>query len=449
MMDLAKIAYVLQELSETSSTTQRTAILRKNASVEGFKDVLKHLYNPYITTGIKQAKLDSVLPMRSRSEELTPEEVLEYFSTTRTGSAADVAYAVDFIEQYDDPIVRWLATGIITKDLQCGVSTTTLNKVYGTGFIPKIGIMRGRLAPDTFKGKYIATEKIDGNRRLFFNFEDHVETYTRSGRRDTGLQEIEQEIAAKLPKNFMYDCECIALGDFADNIALRQATASILNSGADNKTGIKALCFDMVEIPAYNCGEYLTAAVYRKAMLASLFNDITGLAKLEKLANIGGCHAPPVTCQHITALPILGIVTNETEAKQLAEPIWQSGGEGVMLVDAMSSYVVSATPKKEWLKIKATMETIGKVVDTYEGTGTFVGMLGGVTVAFLGPDKKCYFCNVGSGFTQAERYAYLAHPEKIIGKIIEIDCFGFSQSQGKEGYSLNCPVFKRIRGQKE
>ena len=164
MMDLAKIAYVLQELSETSSTTQRTAILRKNASVEGFKDVLKHLYNPYITTGIKQAKLDSVLPMRSRSEELTPEEVLEYFSTTRTGSAADVAYAVDFIEQYDDPIVRWLATGIITKDLQCGVSTTTLNKVYGTGFIPKIGIMRGRLAPDTYKGKYSATENKNGNR---------------------------------------------------------------------------------------------------------------------------------------------------------------------------------------------------------------------------------------------------------------------------------------------
>lgn len=453
-MDFEKIADILEEISMTSSVREREAILRRNAKVEGFKELLQYLYNPYITTGLKRAKLNRAATMsvidRAR---FTPEAVINYFSKGATGSNADAEYANGFISQYKDPTLAWLAEGLMTKDFQCGVSTTTLNNVFGAGFIPKIGIMRGRLAPEHFTGAYIATEKIDGNRRLFFNFGTHVETYTRSGHRDTGLKEIEQEIAEKLPANFMYDCECVALGDFVDNIALRQATASILNSGSQNKTGVKALCFDMVEIPAYNRGAYTVAAIYRKAMLANLFGDYTGAITLSGLAADalnGEClmdSRTPVQCKHIAALPILGIVRNEQEAQQLAGPIWKSGGEGLMLVDYKSSYVVSATPKKEWLKIKATVEWLGKVIDVYEGTGNFTGMLGGVTVGFLGPDKKLYTCNVGSGFTQAERCTYLTNPEKIIGKIIEIDCFGFSQAQGSTGYSLNCPIFKRIRGQ--
>ena len=87
----------------------------------------------------------------------------------------------------------------MTKDLQIGVSVTTLNKVYGKGFIPKIGIMRGMLCPDSISSYYLATEKIDGNRRLIMVKDTGVEIFTRSGKRDLGLVEIEAQ-AAQLPK---------------------------------------------------------------------------------------------------------------------------------------------------------------------------------------------------------------------------------------------------------
>ena len=95
-MDFNKIAYALHDLSCTSSRTAKTGILRKLANEPGFKDVLKHLYNPYVTTGIKQAKLDNAWYMQA-SDEVSTEEVLEYFKVTRTGSDDDVQFALLYL----------------------------------------------------------------------------------------------------------------------------------------------------------------------------------------------------------------------------------------------------------------------------------------------------------------------------------------------------------------
>ena len=461
-MDFNKIAYALHDLSCTSSRTAKTGILRKLASEPGFKDVLKHLYNPYVTTGIKQAKLDNAWYQQA-SDEVSTEEVLEYFKVTRTGSDEDVQFALLYLSQFSDPVELWAAEGIITKDLQCGVSATTLNQVYGKGFIPIIGIMRGALAPASFNGCYIATEKIDGNRRLFFNFADRVEVYTRSGHRDYNLKELEAEFQAYLPKGYMYDCECVAEGTFEDNIALRQASASILNSSGV-KTGVCAKAFDMVPIEQYNDGESLKPAIERKLSLAVLFRDEHGIKKLlatgltkendYETAKKSYMNAMQATyradlCKHIEALPILGIVHSKREAMKVVAPIWERHGEGVMLVDAVSHYKVSATPSRAWLKIKNMSEVIAKVIDVVEGTNRLEGALGSVTIAFLGPDKKVYTCNVGSGFADYQRTLFYNEPDKIVGKMIEIECQGFSKAKDSDDYSLNCPIFKRVHGQND
>ena len=52
------------------------------------------------------------------------------------------------------------------------------------------------------------------------------------------------------------------------------------------------------------------------------------------------------------------------------------------------------------LKIKPTKEIICKIIGLIEGTGKYEGMLGALTVETL--DKKIF--NVGSGFTDRERY---------------------------------------------
>ena len=75
----------------------------------------------------------------------------------------------------------------------------------------------------------------------------------------------------------MYDTECIAVGDYADSIALRQASASVLNSRG-RRTGVKALCFDMLTQEEYDAGVSKMGALGRKALLAATFGDcgVTG-----------------------------------------------------------------------------------------------------------------------------------------------------------------------------
>ena len=67
--------------------------------------------------------------------------------------------------------------------------------------------------------------------------------------------------------------------------------------------------------------------------------------------------------------------------------------------------------------------------------------------------KKHTFANiynvrVGSGFTATERDVFWRNPEKIVGKIVEIQYFEVSQNE-KGGYSLRFPIFKWVREDKD
>lgn len=453
MIDFVDVAHKLNDIASTSSTSAKQALLVKYANVEGFKQVLSYIYDPYFTTGIKQAKLSAY---GYTCEEPSVEYIMGYLRENNTGTMADVELANSFIEVYSfDAIAEWAATGLVTKDLQIGISVTTLNRVYGKSFIPRIGIMRGMMCPKEIAGKYIATEKIDGNRRLVFVYSDHVRVYTRSGRPDTGLVDIVEE-AKRLPSGYVYDCEMIKDGIFSDCIALRQATASVANSGGIKK-GVVLKCFDMLPIQEYSNGVSRMPAIVRKAVLATVMNDKASVDKLldfaleeygEGKANTIGQYVKMFSAVEdlklFSSLPILGIVKSYDEAVNIAKPIWNQGYEGVMLAEINSPYEVSPNPRPTLLKIKDIVEFTCKVRTVNEGTNKYVGMLGSVTVEFKRKDKV-YYVNVGSGFADYQRQLFWDDPDRIIGKYIEIE--GQGVSKNKDGnYSINCPRFKRIVG---
>ena len=77
------------------------------------------------------------------------------------------------------------------------------------------------------------------------------------------------------------------------------------------------------------------------------------------------------------------------------------------------------------------------------GNGQNDDKMGHVIVNYKG-----YEVGVGSGFSKEQRIYYWEHPEEIIGKIIEIQCF--EETKDKQGnLSLRFPVFKRVRDDKE
>lgn len=459
-MDFQEVANAIDTISNHSSKLDKQYLLKKYAALDGFKDVLKFIFDPYFTTGLKAKKLDNC--NFRNLEEITPEEAMLFLRFNSTGSDAAANYALNFIYQYDSLEEQRLATAIVTKDLQIGVSVTTLNRIFGEAFIPVIGIMRGMLCPDTIQGIYLATEKIDGNRRLIFNHADAgVKIYTRSGKPDDGLYQIAEE-ARELPTGYVYDTECVAQGKFADSIELRQASASILNSRG-KRGGVQALAFDMLPIEEYNKRRSKYSAFARKAILATVCGDYADVAKIgqgiqqlcptyhsiPELLNV--ITAPFITerepYEFITALPILGVVNTKQQALDLATPIWETGGEGIMLVDIQSPYEVNPNPRNTLLKIKASKEYVLKCIDVCEGDNKYTGSLGAIVVEYP-KEGKVYTVKVGSGFTDALRDKYFDNPEGIIGKYVEVESFGESRNAQGE-YSLNCPIFKRVRGDKE
>lgn len=457
-MNFSEIAKAVDHIRQVDSTLEKKRLLAVyGETVSGFKDVLKFIFDPNFTTGLKRRKLEGV---GYSDVFLQPEQLMEYLRNNNTGSDVAASIANNFILQHDllfgNP-ATWLAEGLVTKDLQIGVSVTTLNAVFGKDFIPKIGIMRGQLfQPDSLyeDEAFIATEKIDGNRRLIFHKQSGIEVYTRSGKRDHGLVDIEEQ-ALKLPVGYMYDTECIAIGDFEHSLDLRQATASILNSKGPRR-GVKALIFDMVPIDEYFEGQSKWGAMFRKLALCTLFGDYRGWQLLGELMSADSFKYVvdsvdtrsdlPLTLPNIHSLPILGIVTRPEDVTKLARPIWDTHGEGIMLVAAKSPYVVSATPKVSWLKVKQVNEYTLRCCDVLEGNNKYEGMLGAIMVEYQRPgDAALYYVKVGSGFTDYERELYWQQPELILNKMIDIESFGESRN-ADGGYSLNCPVFKRVVG---
>lgn len=444
-------AKVIELISNTAGYNDKQFILKKSENVEGLKEILRFIYNPYHKTGISSAKYLRVLEIAdvlSTEKFVDYKAMLAYFKTHQTGTETDLVMAAHFINstrtQYPDyPYAIEVARAIITQDFQIGVTSTTLNTVYGKTFIPKIDCMLGKkfgdVGPAKTKWPCIVTEKLDGIRRVLVKENGVCRFYSRSGHEDTGLIEILEE-AKYLPDNRVYDGELLAAGDYPDSIALRQATNSIGNSGG-NKTGLIFNVFDMLDSQDYWDGKSSENAATRKIMLGATLMDESIQLLDDNWPMLIASYGIHQELKFIKSVPILGVVKSIDEVDQIVEPIWARGGEGVMLNSASGFYEKKRS--KELLKVKKTQEFVLKVIDVMEGTGKFEDMLGALVVDYNGVRL-----GVGSGFTEAQRQHIWDNSELYIGKRIEIDSFGESTNMmGTK--SLNCPIFKRFVGDEE
>ena len=451
---MIEVAKVINLIGNTSSSNDKLYLLKKNENVPGLKAILKFIYDPYTRTGISKAKLAKALKIAEargpyvigNEPFISYTEMIDYLKTHTTGNDCDITMAARFINctKVMYPEAEELAKAIVTQDLKIGVTATSLNKVYGADFIPKIGCMLGTLygdvGPEKTKWPCIVTEKLDGIRRILVKENGVCKCYSRSGHEDTGLIEIVED-AKYLPNNTVYDGELLAAGTFKDCIAQRQATNSIANSKGD-KTGLTFNVFDMVPLDEFRAGISNDKALVRKITLGATLMD-ESIQHLEPdkwpmLIQAFGIHTE---LKAIRPVPILGLVKCMADVEPIVNEIWARGGEGVMLNSTVGKYEIKRS--KELLKVKHTEEHVLEVVDLLEGTGKFEGMMGALVVDYNGNKL-----GVGSGFNDAQRKDIWDNPEKYLGRSIEIDTFGESTNALGEK-SLNCPIFKRFVGEEE
>ena len=445
---LTRFSDLVGKLQGTSSRLEKESILKSYTNDPEILDILKFLFNPYIVTGISDKKLGKnfdlppLLAMATdhvhQAEEGVPLcnrgvaspqamtgcclSIIDYFKLHNTGRDEDVKFLRNSAQKTAHPD---LVYAIIKRDLKLGVQNTTLNKVFGPGFVPKFDVMLAERYVDNREyvadKPFIITEKLDGVRCVLV-FDPSPAFFSRAGQPVLDLVEITPEVAA-LDPNYVYDGEMLLdTKQKMPSDELYRLTVRATQSDGPKRDLIFNI-FDMVDKSKFQEGEDPTPCIDRKARLAKL------LAKIKKphLKNVEILYSGPDIAQ---------IEHFRNEAERL-------GMEGVMLNISAAPYQCKRT--KNLMKVKVFNTADVLVLDLEEGSAANRGKLGAAVVQFMGPDGKKHTCRVGSGFKFDEREKFWADPTLIKGKIIEINYFELSRNQNDENYSMRFPTFKCVR----
>jgi len=389
--------------------------------------------DPLVTFGVKQVP--------ERSDVLTGQGLIwrdfkvladQLIKRELTGHAArdaiELTMGVATTEQWNGFYRR-----ILIKDLRCGVSEKTVNKV--TKKFPQYAIptFTCALAHDSANhekkmvGKKQIEVKLDGVRVLAICRSGKVELFSRNGKQFHNFPHIIKEIENVLsctpaPYDCVLDGEVMSK-DFQD--LMKQVHRKDGKAATDSVLHL----FDFIPLADFLKGGWDKPQTYR-----------SNLVKYWVLENND-------ILEHVTACEWEEVDLSTPEGNkrfvELNKTAVDGGYEGVMIKDIDAPYECKRT--HAWLKAKPFIEITLKVVDIEEGTGRNAGRLGAVIVEGE-DDGYNYRLNCGSGFTDSQRDEYWAERDNVIGQLIEIRADARTKSQDSDTYSLRFPRFKTFRG---
>lgn len=426
---LLEFKEMVDKLQSTSGRLEKEAILKQYNKPE-VKEILNFIFNPYIVTGVSKKKISKYKDKEDYTGIVTKpiNELMDYFKIHNTGRDIDLQYLEIHTYNYN-PEYKDLIYKIISKDIKLGIQPTTLNKVYGEGFIPTFDLMLAqryfenpeKLLPEGTE--FILTTKLDGVRCICINSKEGPKFFSRQGQVIEGLVELEEEM--KEMPYYVYDGELLLNKEGLESKDLYRETVKVTSSDRI-KTNINYNLFDIIPLEDFIKDTNNQICSYRKEILKQYIDE----AKVKYIRNVD----------------ILYKGTDKDKITYWLDKITSEGGEGVMI--NLSNYPYECKRSKGLLKVKKFQTADVHVIDLEEGTGANEGKLGACKVEFIGPDNKIYTCKVGSGFKLEERDYYWKHKDEILDKIIEIAYFEITNNKVNEDYSLRFPTFKYVRNDK-
>jgi DNA ligase-1 len=321
---------------------------------------------------------------------------------------------------------------ILIKDLRCGTSEKTINKVvekkYASYAIPIFGC---QLAHDSanheskVSGKKLIEVKLDGVRVItIVRCDGRVDMFSRNGKELANFPHIVEQISSVVkkdppPYDLILDGEVMS-SSFQD--LMKQVHRK------DNVQSDDAILnlFDVIPLTNFEQGTWNKTQSDRSDMVYYWHK------------------------KNKDALPNVAVVGHElvdldTEAgqkryKEINAKAIAGGYEGIMLKDPQAGYECKRSVA--WLKLKPFIEVSLTVVATEEGTGKNVGKMGALVCEGV-DDGKAIRVNVGSGFTDTQRDDFWSC--RVDGQIVEVRADAVTQNQDGT-YSLRFPRFKSFRG---
>jgi len=321
---------------------------------------------------------------------------------------------------------------ICNKDLDCGVTEVTLNKVFGKDFIPTFNVQLAKEVPfSKIKFPILGQVKYDGVRCLAFISAHGVILKTRNGK------VFSYPMLEKYLTHFYKGTDIIFDGELVyghGHIIDRTSVSGIVNSAIrgtpiPHDKGILFNVFDKLYLP-----EFVNQVCRRP--YAMRLNELEGLFISMSNLEVSSSLFKYVNLVHSTTL------YNLDELNNYYSSLISIGCEGLILKSHNHLYTFKRSA--DWIKVKETKTTDLLCLAVQEGKGKYAGGIGALICVGVVEGKDIQVA-VGSGLTDEERmYA----GNTYVGATIEVKYNSVIKDSKTDEWSLFLPRFVCVREDK-
>lgn len=338
-------------------------------------------------------------------------------------------------QEFDSEEWNALCRRVIIKDLRCGISEKTLNKVLGKSDW-KIPVFSCQLAQDStdqpkkLRGIKRLERKLDGVRVLAVIAGSACTLYSRNGKVFENFPQIADAILDNR-KAFQYGRGTggyfVLDGEVVGESFQKLMKQAHRKSDA-NTDGMVYHIFDILPLDALKEGHC----------------NLQQYKRIEWLESAQSILANETDCLRIVDGLEVDLDTAEGHdiMRRYAEDCVAEGFEGIMIKSMDAPYLCKRTD--HWMKWKPTITVDLTIVGFEEGTGRNVGRLG--AIIYEGVDNGRHIrVNVGTGYSDSDRDEFWSARDRLLGIIGEVEADAVTQNQDGS-YSLRFPRHKRFRG---
>ena len=414
---------VLEQLESDNSRLFKEKVLTDNKDDLLLRDFLTMAFDPWKNWGVAKYNRPDPLPGNSNHEDVelsTFMVLLEALNRrTLTGNKAREAVEVAMSQFY--AVGQKWCERLLWRNLRCGVSATTINKIWPGSIVPfavslaesltTVGVNGDFKITDPVKYPVRVEAKLDGLRLIAVKNRGEVSLFTRSGTPIETLPKIVQAIKDLKHDDIVLDGEVMG-EDWNES-------ASVVMSSKTKKddSTMRYHIFDCVKFEDWQ--QQKSETHYRARLL-----DISII--------VGDVQGTPFRYVKATT------ANDEAELREFYNECLTEGYEGVMLKRLDTPY--------QWKRTDAIVKM--KPVSTEEGVivgwhlspekTKRAGQFGGFHVL----TKNGVITKVGGGYTDAQKKQIQEEgPDTYIGRIAEVEHQPPFTNDGK----LRFPVFSRFR----
>jgi DNA ligase 1 len=432
----------IRDLESSDSRLHKEAVIEKalmasklgSANAQCFLFNCYQAYNPYYVFGVK--KVPETKGLTDKPNPWPRFWAMLEGLRTRSLTGHNAKTAIEFMsEQFDS--VEWnnLCRRVIIKDLRCGISEKTLNKVLGRTEW-KIPVFTCQLATDSndhvnkMKGIKRLEQKLDGVRVLAIMTKTTTSLYSRNGKPFENfphvvetLDDIRNRFAqffSKHPHGFVLDGEIIG------------ESFQALMKQAQRKTDVKTTdmvysIFDVIPLDDFERG-FWNAQQHKRLAILNEYRAVFDATDCVRLMD--GIEVDLDTAEGHDVL------------QRYANDAVIAGFEGIMIKDLDAPY--ECRRSTFWMKWKPVITVDLNIVGFEQGTGRNADRLGAIICEGVDNDRNIRV-NVGSGLSDTDRDEYWLARDDLLGRVVEVAADAVTQNQDGT-YSLRFPRFVRFRG---